>query len=399
MASILILDRFYFPDEQATSVYLTELTRALGDKFQFDVLSGPPLVVTERNIPTPPVSRINQVPCLRLPKSFLFARFLNDFSFLLAALWRGLFLRKPDLVVSQTSPPGIGWVGFFLSRWHRVRWIHVCQDLFPDNWRVLSGNRNQVFFSFLDRVNSLFLKRTDRVLVVGEDMKEKLLKKGLSLRQAVCIPNWVDLKFVRPLSKQNDFSERYRLTDKFVVLYAGNFGRVHNFEDLLDGAERLRDRLEVVFVLVGEGALKPGLLQECRSRNLTNVLIAPFEPRSRLPEVLAAADVSVVLLKKGMAGLSVPSKIYSLLASARPILAWVEEGSDIARMVRESSSGFVIPPGNPEEFVHRVTTLYEDPKLKNELGANARRYAEKKDFRASAFRDYARVFREVLEGR
>lgn len=398
LKQILLLDRFYFPDEQATSVYLTELTQGLRDKFEFEILCGPPLVVTEKV--ASPSFRIHPVPCLKFPKRFLLARLLNDLSFLFGAFFHGLFLKRPHLVVSQTSPPGIWWIGFLLSRWHRAHWVQVCQDIFPDNLQTLNGSfRGKKLFSFLNRVSFFPFRRADRILVVGEDMKKKLLEKGFYPQQVVTTHNWVDLEFVRPLPKENAFREKYRLADKFVVLYAGNFGRVHNFEDLIDAAEKLRHEPQIIFVLVGEGAVKEALFREASLRGLSNLLIVPFEPRSRLPEVLAAADVSVILLGRGMAGLSVPSKIYSILASGQPIVACVEEESDIARIVRESKSGFVTGPGEPEALARAVKELFEKPELKSQLGANARRYAEEKNFQATAFRDYERVFREVLDGR
>lgn len=396
---ILFLDRFYFPDEQATAVYLTELTRGLREQFEFEVLCGPPLVVTEQCPATAPPARVYQVPCLNLPKRILFVRLINDISFLMGAFFRGLFVPRPDLLVSQTSPPGVWWVGFLLSRWHRARWVHVYQDFFPDNLKVLNGNQNEIFFSFLDQVFSFPLKKSDRMLVVGEDMRKRLVRKGFPSARITRTHNWADLEFIRPLSKKNSFIEKYQLEGKFVVLYAGNFGRIYNFDDLLSAAEMLKGYQKIIFVMVGKGALRETILHQTRSRGLANVLIVPFEPRSRLPEVLASADVSVVLLRKGMAGLSVPSKIYSLLASGRPILACVEEESDIARMVRESNSGFAVPPGDPKELAGAVRRLFENPDLRNTLGQNARRYAESENFQRRALRDYERAFREALEAR
>ncbi len=408
---VLFLDRFYFPDEQATSVYLTELTEALQNRFQIEVLCGPPGIVTEKRRSSDPLTLsplplrgrgegegggVHQVPCLRFPKSLLFARLLNDFSFLFMALLRGLFVPKPSLIISQTSPPGIWWIGFLLSRWHGSRWIHVSKDIFPDSLKVLSRSPNTLLISFLDQISSLPLKRADQIVVIGEDMRNVFLRKGFSSDRIFKIYDWVDLEFIRPLSKKNPFSMKYRIEDKFVVMYAGNFGRTHNFEDLLAAAEELRQTREIIFVLVGEGALKEKLAREVGFRELTNILTVSFEPRAKLPEVLAAADLSVILLKKGMAGLSVPSKIYSLLASGRPVLACVDPASDIARIVRESSSGFVIPPGNSTELAASIKTLFENRPLREELGNNARRFVEDRDFKASAFRRYGELFREVL---
>ena len=412
MKRIFILDRFYFPDEQATSIYLTELTRALQGEFDFEILCGPPLVISEegllRSARNDVIARrsigrrsnlsIYQVPCFQLPKRFLLARALNDLSFLFMAMMCSLFVRKPDLVVTQTSPPGVWWVGCLLSRWHRARWVHVFQDVFPDNLQALSRNKTGFIFSFLDKISSFPTRRADQIIAVGEDMKNILIQKGFSALKIRQIHNWVDLNFIRPLPKKNSFSERHQVVDKFVVLYAGNLGRVHNFEDLLEAAEKLRDYPEIVFLIVGEGALKKQIIRQIKSRELTNIHLIPFEPRSHLAIVLATADLNVVLLRKGMAGLSVPSKVYSILASGRPILACLEEESDVAKMVRVAQAGFVVPPGHSEELAQVILKVFQS-NARNQYGANARRYAERKDFQKQAFRDYTQTFHEVLEER
>lgn len=397
---ILVLDRFYFPDEQATSILLTELTEGLRDRFEFEILCGPPLT-----LPSPPERerikgegiRIYNVSCPRLPKQILFARFLNDLSFLFMAFFRGLFLSRPDLILSQTSPPGIWWIAFLLSRWHRTPWIHVSQDIFPDNLKALGALPNGRIFSWFDPFSSFPLRKADRIVGVGQDIHERMVQKGFSESLILQIPNWADLEFIRPLTKSNSFSKQYGLVDKFVVLYAGNFGRVHNFEDLLDAAEQLSVHPKIQFLLVGEGAFKKWLMREVQSRKLSNVRILPFEPRSRLPEVLASADVSVILLRKGMAGLSVPSKIYSILASGRPAIACVEDESDIARLVRESNAGFVVPPGDSEAFAKAVTELFGNQTKKHQMGVKARQFAEQMDFKTHALHDYEQIFREILE--
>ena len=396
---ILFLDRFYFPDEQATSIYLTELINALSARFHIEVLCGPPAVVTDQKNFSSSASRIYEAPCLTLPKRILFARFLNDLSFLFSALVRGLFLQKPVLLVSQTSPPGVWWIGFILSRWYGSGWIHVSNDIFPDNFGVLSGLQKSKLFNGLSRFILYPLKKSNRIIVIGHDMKEKLAAKGINPEKIYKSHHWTDLNFIKPLPKKNNFGKKYGLEGKFVVLYAGNFSRIHNFEDLLDTAEDLKDYGEILFLLVGEGALKEKLIEESRRRNLKNILFAPFEPRSRLPEVLAVADASVILLRRGMAGLSVPSKIYSILASGRPVLALVDEESDIARIVRESNAGFVFPPGNPSKSAEAILKLSEEPSLGIRLGSNARNYMEEKNFQAAAFRDTENIFEETINGK
>ena len=392
---VLILDRFYFPDEQATSIYLTELTEGLADQFDFEMICGSPLVVTEKPASSPRC-RIHQVPALKFPKDFLFSRALNDLSFLFSAFIRGIFLPSPDLFVSQTSPPCIWWVAFLLSRWHRRKWVHISQDVFPENLRELMNGKCPSVLGGVERLNRLILRKAGRIVVIGDDMKQGFLNRGFSPDKVTRIFNWVDTKLTRPLPQKNPFTGSKGLADKFVVLYAGNLGRIYNLEDLMGAAEQLRNYPEIQFVFVGSGALKKNLIHQVRSRGLAHIKFLPFEPRSKLAEVLASASVSIILLRKGMAGLSVPSKIYSILASGRPVLACVEETSDIARIVRESQAGLVIPPGNPQALARAIEELFHEREKAREMGLKARRYIETMDFKRHALQGYAQLFKEVL---
>ncbi len=389
---------------------MKELTEGLADKFDFEILCGPPLVVTGKtDVPSPfplPAGervgvrgvKVHQVPTLKLPKQILFARVFNDLSFLIFAFLRGLFIATPDLVVSQTSPPGIWWVACALSFWYGRKWIHISKDTFPENLRVLARGKYGKLFSVLEHFNKLVLDQAEKILVIGDDMKEIFLAKGFPSKKIIRTSDWVDLNFIHPMPKKNPFSKKYGLDQKFVVLYAGNFGRIYNFEDLFAVAGKFLSSSDVLFVLVGEGAMKKELQKEAEFRELHNVRFFPFEERSKLSEVLAAADISIILLAKGMEGLSMPSKIYSILASGRPIIACVEPESDIAKMVQESNAGFVVSPGQPEEFEHSIKNFLENRELLQKAGLNARQFVEQKDFQSRALQDYERVFREVLEG-
>lgn len=388
---------------------MKELTEGLADKFDFEILCGPPLVVAEKSTPLPRPSpqweegrergvKVYQVPALQLSKQIFFVRVFNDLSFLIFAFLRGLFIAAPDLVVSQTSPPGIWWVACALSFWYGRKWVHISKDTFPENLRVLARGKHEKLFSVLEHFNKLVLNQAEKILVIGDDMRKIFLAKGFPSKKIIRTSDWVDLNFIRPMPKKNPFSKKYGLDQKFVVLYAGNFGRIHNFEDFFSTAERFLSHPDVLFVLVGEGALKKRLLSEAEFRELHNVRFFPFEERSKLVDVLATADISVILLTKGMEGLSMPSKIYSILASGRPIIACVEPESDIAKMVQESNAGFVVSPGQPEEFERSIKNFLENRELLQKAGLNARQFVEKKDFQSKALQDYERVFREVLEG-
>jgi colanic acid biosynthesis glycosyl transferase WcaI len=190
------------------------------------------------------------------------------------------------------------------------------------------------------------------------------------------IYDWVDTDLIRPMGHDNPFAQEHKLTDKFVVLYAGNLGLSQGLEHVLIAAEQLADHKEIKFVFVGDGSGREHLIAESEHRKLSNVQFLPFQPRSRLPEVLATADVSLVVLRRGIGTGSLPSKLFSILASGRPVLASVDEGCETWELVERVHAGFCVPPENPSELAKAILTMMQDHGLRERLGYNGRAWAE-----------------------
>jgi colanic acid biosynthesis glycosyl transferase WcaI len=180
---------------------------------------------------------------------------------------------------------------------------------------------------------------------------------------------------ITPLPRANTFAAENDLAEKFVILYAGNIGLSQGLENVLLAAEKLSARPDPFFVFVGDGIGKPALVAEAQKRRLTNVRFLPFQPRVRLPEVLASADVSLVILKKGIGIQSLPSKIFPILASGRPLLASVDEQSAVADLIKRSKAGICVPPEDPGRLAEAVETLRSSPEVCREFGRNGRRHA------------------------
>ena len=191
------------------------------------------------------------------------------------------------------------------------------------------------------------------------------------------IPNFVDTEFIRPLPKVNDFSRRHGLADKFVISHAGNIGYVYDLETMLDAAALLRSEKDILFLIVGDGVAKPGLERKAKALGLENVRFMPFQPYEDLPWLRAASDVQVSLYRHGSANYSMPSKVYEIMASGRPLLVSADTNSDVWNLVETTRCGLCIEPENAEQLAEAVLTLYRDLSLREAMGQHGRRHAER----------------------
>jgi glycosyltransferase involved in cell wall biosynthesis len=209
----------------------------------------------------------------------------------------------------------------------------------------------------------------------------------------VIIPNWADVDEIVPMQREeNAFLARLRILDKFVIQYAGNMGRTHGIENLLASARSLQNRNNIHFLFVGEGAKRRWLEERVSALGLGNVTILPLQPRRELCTLLNACNVAVISFIPGMAGLSVPSRMYSIMAAGKPIIAVADEDSELAMVVREEEIGWVVPPDRPELLIEVILRSQSEPGVAQEMGKRARRVAEQKYSYTRVLESYQNLF-------
>jgi glycosyltransferase involved in cell wall biosynthesis len=289
--------------------------------------------------------------------------------------------------VAETDPPLLGVLAAVLKRVRGCRFLYYCQDLYPDVAEATGGVANPLLLGILRRANRWAYARADGIVVLGQDMRARLLAKGVAPDRVTVVPNWADVDRIRPLAC-NRF--RARFGDKFVVMYSGNLGWSQDLELVLRAGERLRSDERVHFVLIGEGAKKESLRELAREAGLTNVEFLPYQPKELLAESLGAADIHLVPLRRGLAGCLVPSKVYSVLAAGRAFLAIMEEEAEVALLARQRGVGIVVPPDDVEALVVAVRWCMDNPRELAEMGRRGRRLAEECYSRRAATRLFER---------
>jgi glycosyltransferase involved in cell wall biosynthesis len=230
------------------------------------------------------------------------------------------------------------------------------------------------------------------VVVLGEDMRQRVLARGIDPHKITLVPNWVDTSAIRPTTRDESLRPAWELDGEFVVMYSGNLGLSQGLEEVLVAARDLCQE-PVKFVLVGEGAAKERLQAQATEWGLRNVQFRPYEAKERLAVSLGTADLHLVPLRRGLAGCIVPSKLYGILAAGRPYVASVEADSEVARVTQAERTGMVIEPDTGMELASAIRWCLNHPEALTEMGRRGRRLAEERyDRRVSVA-----AFQTVLE--
>ncbi|MBD0267119.1 MAG: glycosyltransferase family 4 protein [Cyanobacteria bacterium Co-bin8] len=332
------------------------------------------------------------------PQPGLVARLMLEGSFITLSFVQALRGWRPDVILA-TSPslPACLPVAL-LKTWYRCPSILNLQDILPEAAIHTGLLTNPVAIRCFEALERFAYRSADRISVIAEGFWDNLQGKGVPAEKMVCIPNWVDVNFICPLPQAtSQFRQRHRLQDKFVVLYTGNIARTQGLKTAIRAAKALSAYPDIVFVIVGEQNQLCELDQLRQELEVNNLLLLPFAPRSELPDMLAAADVGLIMQKRNVVGFNMPSKTQLLLASGRPIIASVPSDGTAAKAVLRSGGGIVVEPENPTALVNGVLELYNDRSKVDHLGQQGRQYALENYSFEQAVDRYERLIRALTD--
>jgi colanic acid biosynthesis glycosyl transferase WcaI len=286
-----------------------------------------------------------------------------------------LFQRKrPDVVLAMSPPLTLGLAGWLAARFRRAPFVFNIQDVFPDVAVEVGAISSPRVIRILRWLERFTYRRADAVTVLSDDLRDNVEEKlaGQGGTEVRVIPNFVDPQRITPASRENSYRDEFGLGDRTVVMYAGNLGFSQPLELVVEAARSLQDRDDLVFVINGGGSTRPGLEQ--LASGLDNLVFVDLQPVERLPEVLAAGDIHVIALRAGLGRSSVPSKLYSILAAGRPVLASVDSGTEVVRVVESVDAGIAVPPEDQAAFTAGVLELVEKDRVG--MGERGRSFVE-----------------------
>lgn len=363
---ILVLNQYFAPDRSATAQLLTELCEDLTEAgHHVQVVSGRPSYNPESRTRSKGVlSRerhgkvgVTRVWSTSFHRGGMGGRLTNYGTYLVTSSVGAMSAGRPDVVLTWTDPPPIGLVGALAGRLRHVPLVVTMQDVFPEVALRVGVLDNPAVIRVLRRIRTQLFRRARRVVAIGRDQRSRLVSLGVPEAKIEVIPNWSDGSLVRPLRGGSEFRRQMGWTERFVVMHSGNVGLSQDLETIVRAADHLKAERDVVFAIVGDGASRPSLEREVRARALTNVTFLPYQPRLSLADSLGAADIHLVGLRRGLAGFIVPSKVYGIMAAAKPFIAAVEAGSEPALIAEEHGCGVRIEPGDSRALAEEILRL------------------------------------------
>ncbi|MED3857558.1 glycosyltransferase family 4 protein [Priestia megaterium] len=362
---LLIYAHYYIPDVASTGQILRELAEGMIHEFDITIVCVVPSytgkVADEYKKKMFYKEEINGVKVIRIrvpefSKSNKLSRVKNILSYFIGAMIATFKVGKMDYVYSISQPPILGGLLGVWGKWmKRAKYIYNIQDFNPEQTMAVGYSKNKLVLKAMMMFDKFSCRQADKVIVVGRDMVETLKGrfKGRKVPNHTFINNWIDEKEIYPLPADHEkvvaFKEKYGLQDKFIIMYSGNLGLYYDLENLMNVIEKFKDRDDVVFAFIGEGTIRESLVQYKEKNNLQNVRFIPYQDKSDLIYSLNAGDVHWCLNAKGIKGVSVPSKLYGIIAAGKPILGALEKGSEARLIIEETQCGYVTEPGNYEE--------------------------------------------------
>ena len=385
MKRLIFLNRFFYPDHSATSQILSDLA------FDLSASGAEVHVITSRQLYDSPQAelpredvvrgvKVHRVTTTTFGRAALPGRAI-DYASYYRSMWRCArsLIRRGDVLIAKTDPPLASVFAAQLVANFNAQLVNWLQDIYPELaagtgvpfMKGLAGNT-------LARLRNRSLMRAAANVVVGQRMAEYVKSLGAAPNRIHVIPNWIDDEQIRPVQHdENPLRIEWGLQERFVVGYAGNLGRAHEFDTVLAASELLQNDPRILFLFVGGGHQFERLARAVKDRRLGgNFRFVPYQPQSLLKFSLNLADVHLVSLKPELEGLLVPSKFYGAAAVGRPVISITAADGEIAQLVRKHNCGIVVEPGNGQRLAEELMLLSKNPTRAAEMGGRARAMLE-----------------------
>uniref|UniRef100_UPI003FED6958 glycosyltransferase family 4 protein n=1 Tax=Alistipes shahii TaxID=328814 RepID=UPI003FED6958 len=318
----------------------------------------------------------------------------TEVAYLHALLWKDY-----DVIFLDSTPPIQGLKLPLVKLFRKKPVVHNAQDIFPDS---LAGaglaKKGGLLWKIGCWVSNITYKYSDKIIVISEDFKQTLMNKGVPEEKIVVVYNWVNEKLVVAVSKrENPFYSEFNLDrKKFRVVYAGNLGNAQNIDVIINSAARLKDHEQIEFVLFGSGGLESDIKKRIADEGLANMKMFPLQPVHKVSYVYSLGDLCIVSCKAGFGGSAMPSKTWSILSSARPVLANFDDG-ELKRTLEENGFGIFTKADDVDAMVAAIVEASKHPERCDEMGRKGRAYIEEYLTKDKNTKKYVDVIKSVCK--
>lgn len=402
---VCILNQPFHPDVVATAQIAKDLADALTDRGHHVVAVASRSIYGRSGAALPRLEafdgvEIHRVGAARFGRRSTLGRMLDFAGYYIRALGKGLRLKRFDVVICLTTPPYIALVGLLIRRLRGGRVVYWLMDVYPDVM-VAHGmlREGSLLHRLLRRLHHFALRRVDATIALGRCMRDRLLAQGAPPERVHVVPVWpvAESPAASNPADRNPYRQEWGVDDpapeqtvppatpspvshehggeRMLVMYSGNFGLAHDVHTFLDAARRLREEDAIRFAFVGGGKRKAEVEAFVREHDLPNCIVADYQPRQRLGDLLAAADVHLVSMIPAWSGLVSPSKFYGAAGVGRPVVFIGPADSEIARTIEETGCGERVEPGDSEGLARLLRDLAADPDRRHRMGEAGARLA------------------------
>ena len=310
---------------------------------------------------------IHRIPMIQEKKNPLL-RAIRYFMLNVAFCWKGI-VSNADVIFIDSTPPTQGLMASVVKKIKKIPIVYNLQDVFPDSM-VTAGftQQNSIIWKIGRVIENITYKNVDHIITISNSMKENVLKKGVKEEKVSTICNWIDIDKVYPIDKdKNKIYEEFSIPrDKFLVLYAGNFGAAQGADIILKVAQIMQEYKEICFVVFGGGAEFYDF--EIQSSAYKNIIVNKLLPIERVSEVYSLGDIALITCKKGVGKAGMPSKTWSIMACNTPIVAAFDTGSELDLIVSAANAGICIEPENPDKLKETILEFYENKNRNTSIG-------------------------------
>lgn len=410
---MLVYANYFYPEVASLGQLLTELCENLVNDFDITVICSVPCYTGKieekykkdkyffEKYGDIKIIRVSVPECNKTNK---LSRIKHILVYFLKAIKVTFKLRKIDIIYTVSQPPILGgMLGFIGKKITKGKLVYNIQDFNPEQIIAVNYSKNKLLVKLLLAIDKFVCRKSDLIIVVGRDMKETLIKrfKNKKIPNTVVINNWINEKSVYPLEKTHKkviaFKKKYQLENKFIIMYSGNVGLFYDLENLITIFEKYKDNDDIVFAIIGEGAIKQKLIDYCDYKQMNNVRFISYQDKKDLVYSLNAADIHLVTNSKGIKGVSVPSKIYGCLATNVPILGILENGSEAWKIIEDSNCGVVVDTGNYEQIDNILNEIIGNKNKFVSKHLTGRKYLENNFTKDKSIEKYKKELKKIVK--
>ena len=270
----------------------------------------------------------------------------------------------------------------------------IVHDIHPKALIDTGVIKNKFIIRILHIIERFFYAKTDRMIVHSEGNKKLLAECGADFRKIEVVYLWADLNLVKPATITPPFRKKFK--NKFIVSFAGVMHYLQGLEVVIEAAKLLREHKDIIFILVGEGPVKPLLMKRAQEYKLNNIIFMPLLPKDKYVELLQSSNVSLVTLRRGYTQPVIPSKLIEIMAAGCPVILCTPKNNDAVKIVQRAKCGIWVEAGNAKELANAILILYNNREKAREMGINGRKFAEKHFSLEIAAQKYEKILKNLI---